>query len=179
MFSPCDSWHTPTCSDRNRDSPRIAPAIAWSIDAPPAPRPVYGVPDTSALIDLWCVLPGAVTRAFGLSTPLTTWMSSRIAASGARHGVNSYAAPVSVGIQYRSGMPLPLNQSTTRGWIAASAAGVAAYAVPFALNIAASGGRPTRIAAPVMLMFRRNRRLLSGMTLSPSNGDGLKPVPYG
>src|SRR5436190_24341402 len=34
------------------------------------------------------------------------------------------------------------------------------------LNMAASGGNPTRIAAPVMLRFLRNRRLLSGI-LSP------------
>jgi hypothetical protein len=47
-----------------------------------------------------------------------------------------------------------------------AAPAVAAYAVPFELNIAASGGRPTRIAAPVMLMFLRNRRLLSGMAIS-------------
>src|SRR5262245_15528528 len=74
-------------------------------------------------------------------------------------------------------MPLPLNQKTNRGWIAvAAASAVAAYAVPFALNIAASGGRPTRIAAPVMLMFRRNRRLVSGMLCLR---DGLKAVPYG
>jgi hypothetical protein len=46
-------------------------------------------------------------------------------------------------------MPLPLNQKTKRGWTAVSAPAVAAYAVAFALNIAASGGRPTRIAAPV------------------------------
>ena len=26
MFSPCDSWQTPTCSERNRDSPFIAAA---------------------------------------------------------------------------------------------------------------------------------------------------------
>src|SRR5438477_1967912 len=66
-------------------------------------------------------------------------------------------------------MPLPLNQKTKRGARAPSAAAsaAAAYAVPFVLNIAASGGRPTRIAAPVMLMLRRNRRLLSGMNVSP------------
>src|SRR5207253_8103098 len=62
-------------------------------------------------------------------------------------------------------MPLPLNQNTKRGCTAASAP-VAAYAVPFELNMAASGGRPTLIAAPVMLMFLRNRRLLSGMMIS-------------
>ena len=59
------------------------------MDAPPAPRPVYGVPETRALIDLWCVLPGAVTRAFGLSIPLMTWISSRSDFSGARQGVSS------------------------------------------------------------------------------------------
>src|SRR5262245_53386803 len=73
-------------------------------------------------------------------------------------------------------MPLPLNQKTKRGWTGAAAEStVAAYAVPFALNIAASGGRPTRIAAPVMLMFLRNRRLLSAMFCLR---DGLKAVPY-
>src|SRR5205823_12362249 len=60
-------------------------------------------------------------------------------------------------------MPLPLNQNTKRGCTAASTP-VAAYAVPLELNIAASGGRPTLIAAPGMLMFLRNRPLLSGMT---------------
>src|SRR5712691_8219688 len=59
-------------------------------------------------------------------------------------------------------MPLPLNQNRKRGWIGAAAA-LAAYAVPFALNIATSGGKPTRIPTPVMLSSRRNRRLLSGM----------------
>src|SRR6059036_2492908 len=59
-------------------------------------------------------------------------------------------------------MPLPLNQKTKR-----VGTSPAAYAVPFELNIAASGGSPTRIAAPVMLMFLRNRRLLSGIVWSP------------
>src|SRR5216117_489873 len=117
MFSPCDSWHTPTCRERNLDSPPIAPAMTWSMEAPPAPRPVYGVPETSALMDLWCVLPGAVTRAFGLSIPLTTWISARSDLSGARQGVRSESGPNSLGIQYRSGIPLPLNQKRNRGWI--------------------------------------------------------------
>ena len=72
-------------------------------------------------------------------------------------------------------MPLPLNQNRNRGWTAA-AAGVAAYAVPLLLNIAASGGSPTRIAAPVMLRLRRNRRLLSGIGTPWSD---LKAGRYG
>src|SRR5438034_6985673 len=50
--------------------------------------------------------------------------------------------------------------------MAALAFGAAAYAVPFKLNIAASGGNPTRIAAPDILKFLRNRRLLSAMPVS-------------
>src|SRR2546427_12565377 len=71
-------------------------------------------------------------------------------------------------------MPLPLNQKRKRGWIGPAAVGVAAYAVPFVLNIATSGGRPTRIAAPVMLRLLRKRRLLSGIGLSC--GGRLKPA---
>src|SRR5207247_6015275 len=56
-------------------------------------------------------------------------------------------------------MPLPLNQKTKRGGTKPAAA----YAVPFELNMAASGGSPTRIAAPVMLIVLRSRRLLSGI----------------
>ena len=46
---------------------------------------------------------------------LMTWMSLRSDSSGARHGVISKPEPASLGIQYRSGMPLPLNQNTNRG----------------------------------------------------------------
>src|SRR6266566_2544782 len=47
-------------------------------------------------------------------------------------------------------MPLPLNHMTKRLSIAVSAltAVPAAYAVPVALNIETSGGRPTQICAP-------------------------------
>jgi hypothetical protein len=58
--------------------------------------------------------------------PLMTWMSRRSDLSGARHGVNSYDVPISRGIQYFSGMPLPLNQKTKRGGIAADASSGAA-----------------------------------------------------
>src|SRR5882672_1438508 len=71
-------------------------------------------------------------------------------------------------------MPLPLNQNRKRGGIGAAAALVAAYAVPFALNMAISGGTPTRIPTPVMLSSRRNRRLLSGMADLTGR---LKPAP--
>ena len=44
IFSPCDSWVTPICSERNRDLVPILAATTWSMDGPPAPRPVYGMP---------------------------------------------------------------------------------------------------------------------------------------
>src|SRR5438309_8445809 len=44
------------------------------------------------------------------------------------------------------------------------------------LNIAASGGNPTRIAAPVMLMFLRNRLLLNDITVSSVRPQSPVPV---
>jgi hypothetical protein len=52
MLSPNDSCDTPICSERNRESPPILPAMAWSIEMPPAPRPVKVVQLTSALMEL-------------------------------------------------------------------------------------------------------------------------------
>src|SRR5580704_5027392 len=90
-------------------------------------------------------------------------MSSRYGVRGARQGVNSKAAPVSRGIQYFSGMPLPLNQSTKREGIARDPVlAAAAYAVPLELNMAASGGSPTRTMDPANPP-RRNKRRESGI----------------
>src|SRR5438876_9558679 len=78
-----------------------------------------------------------------------TWMSCRYGVSGLRQGVNSKSGPVSRGIQYFSGMPLPLNHSTNRDSIAREPVlPGAAYAVPEPLNMAASGGKPTRKREP-------------------------------
>ena len=53
----------------------------------------------------------------------------------------------------------------------------AAYAVPFMLNMAASGGSPTWTAAPVMLMPLRNVRLLSCIIcLRDGRAVRLKPA---
>src|SRR5687767_11883187 len=103
-------------------------------------------------------------------------MSLRRDLRGARQGVSSYSVPVSVGIQYRSGMPLPLNQKTKRGVIALAAPPGAAYAVPFDVNQAARGGRPTLIAAPAMPTPRRNRRLLTCMLSSPPTTISLRRI---
>src|SRR3954464_6194353 len=88
-----------------------------------------------------------------------TWMSLRNGASGFRHAVISYSDPVSLGIQYFSGIPLPLNQNTKRDsiFLAAALPG-AAYAVPLGLNIASSGGSPIRINAPEAPTPLRNVR---------------------
>jgi len=53
MLSPNDSWQTPIWSDRKRDSLPISAAMIWSMDGPPAPRPVKEAPDTRALIERW------------------------------------------------------------------------------------------------------------------------------
>src|SRR5258708_3839096 len=45
------------------------------------------------------------------------------------------------------------------------------------LNIAASGGSPTRMAAPVTLMFLRNRLLVSGISTSPWGRGNLRCDP--
>src|SRR5580658_9536115 len=56
-------------------------------------------------------------------------------------------------------MPLPLNQSTKRVSIGAVApVPAAAYAVPVELNMATSGGRPTVIADPALVIPPRKRR---------------------
>ena len=71
------------------------------------------------------------------------------------------AAPSSDGIQYRSGMPFPLNHSTKRLSIALSAVrpAAAAYAVPCELNIETSGGSPTTICDPAAVSpFKMARR---------------------
>src|SRR5687768_10728865 len=68
-------------------------------------------------------------------------------------------------------MPFPLNQSRKRFSIGPPFLpfGAAANAVPLVLNIAASGGSPTRTTAPVRLTPRRNLRLLSAIAASSSN----------
>ena len=48
MLSPKDSWQTPIWRERKRESPPIFWAMAWSMDGPPAPRPVYVRQETTA-----------------------------------------------------------------------------------------------------------------------------------
>ena len=74
------------------------------------------VPVMRPLIE-W-VWPLPMPLAAALSTPLSTWKSPRNGASGERQGVIAYCDPSSEGIQYRSGMPFPLNQITKRLGIA-------------------------------------------------------------
>src|SRR5688572_9425673 len=83
-------------------------------------------------------------------------MSLRKGARGARQGVSSNPDPVSLGIQYFSGMPFPLNHATNRvgGVLVFSAA----YAVPFALNIPIRGGSPTVTGAPERAANPRRKR---------------------
>src|SRR5258708_32873 len=126
------------------------------MDAPPAPRPVNCVPVSSALTLRWWSFPGPGRRAAGLSKPVITWMSSRNEASGERHGLSSKPLPVSVGIQYFSTIPLPLNHSTNR--VSTGVSSLPAQAVPFELNMAASAGRPTRIGTAAAVSPLRNRR---------------------
>jgi hypothetical protein len=106
MLSPNDSCETPICSDRNRESSPSLAAITWSIDGPLGPRPVNMVPVMSPLIEF--VWPFPMPLAAALSTPLSTWKSPRKGASGERQGVIAYCDPSSEGIQYRSGMPFPV-----------------------------------------------------------------------
>src|SRR5580700_10874363 len=88
-----------------------------------------------------------------------TCMSSRYGLNGERQGVNWKSGPVSRGIQYFSGMPLPLNHNTNRDSIARDPAlPAAAYAVPFPLNMAASGGSPMRTIEPASPPRRNIRR---------------------
>ena len=49
MLSPKDSWLTPICSERKRVSPPMRAAITWSMEGPPAPRPVKDVPEPTEL----------------------------------------------------------------------------------------------------------------------------------
>src|SRR5262245_39829166 len=86
-------------------------------------------------------------------------MSRRKGASGARQGVIRYSGPVSAGIQYRSGIPLPLNHRTKRVSIALSRSPAApAYAAPLALNIETSGGSPTLTPVPISVKPFKNLR---------------------
>jgi hypothetical protein len=52
MLSPNDSCETPICSERKRESPPIFVAMAWSMEGPPAPRPVKRVQVIRPLIEL-------------------------------------------------------------------------------------------------------------------------------
>src|SRR5689334_8637823 len=142
MLSPNDSCDTPICSERNRESSPSFAAITWSIEGPLGPRPVNIVPVIRPLIEF--VWPFPMPLAAALSTPLSTWKSPRNGASGERQGVIAYCEPSSEGIQYRSGIPFPLNQITKRLGIAfpATSGPGAAYAVPCELNIETNGGRP-------------------------------------
>src|SRR5438477_6217186 len=100
-------------------------------------------------------------------------MSLRNAASGLRQAVNSKSGPVSRGIQYFSGIPLPLNQSTKRVSISPEATLlVAAYAEPLGLNIHSRAGTPIRIRAPERPIPRRRVRresaLMADILAAPS-----------
>ena len=61
MFSPNDSWPTPICSERKRDFVPIFAASIWSMDGPPAPRPVKAVPVIRPLSDVKWPLPGPLS----------------------------------------------------------------------------------------------------------------------
>src|ERR1700687_2717987 len=95
-------------------------------------------------------------------------MSLRNGASGPRHGDRRKSAPVSLGIQYRSGMPLPLNQKTNRLSMAFCETPSAAYAVPVELNMLTSGGSPTWIAPPARVRpwRKRLRETLARLTIT-------------
>ena len=54
---PNDSWETPICSERNRDSPPILRASIWSSEGPPGPFEVSRVQVISAHSDCGCPLP--------------------------------------------------------------------------------------------------------------------------
>src|SRR5215831_17032168 len=88
--------------------------------------------------------------------------------------------PTSEGIQYRSGMPFPLNQSTKRlsMGVSPTRAGAAAYAVPCALNIETRGGRPTTILDPAAVSpFKIVRR--ENLTRFVITCDMNSPFPVG